>query len=524
MSAAGRAESIAGLQQWLNQHHLSGWSLALFDDAGQFLPFSNNVEAIRSRIDNLERHVSPPQLVGGPWMSLASRAIAEIGSRPGRRAIIFASDLASDSSLHDARRLRVLPSELVDAAVRAQTPMYAVQASGPGTVIPFGSSQATVGWKTQRWTSLEGQEVVDRTNSQSVALGEVFSDFVWSAYQTGGRPARTVRDAFEKIAEDAEGFYQITFRPNPREADGGWHLVSTEVRSPRLHGKYASYYAAPLTENRQKIPDAILAALDAHAHTPGLDAAAHVWIFPDKDGLSTGVMAADFAWPSVDESVVPQSKVQIFAQIFDETGDRAVGSWLTERDWNTSDDGAPSIHWQREAPLYPGTYSLRVFALDPASKRVVTRTFPFTVDPPDGTGIIRFSHPIVADRCLADDEREGRVNLLDPLTLDGCLLAPSASGSFSRDDQLKVLVRFYPREKTVTSTILTSWKAYVSVGNGPPFPLTITEDNVRGFIASGLLDLEKLNLRPGKYKLSAGFDIGAKDPVFVRPGELTIVP
>ena len=48
--------------------------------------------------------------------------------------------------------------------------------------------------------------------------------------------------------------------------------------------------------------------------------------------------------------------------------------------------------------------------------------------------------------------------------------------------------------------------------------------SVRGFIASGRLDLAKLDLKPGTYIVNVGFDIGEKEPVFARPSEFTITP
>jgi hypothetical protein len=362
-------------------------------------------------------------------------------------------------------------------------------------------------------------------NSDMVALGAAFSEFVWSAYQTGGRPARDIQDAFEKIADDAAGLYRITFHPNLLEADGGWHPISIDVQSPRVHARYTSYYVAAMAENRQQIPGAILAALEEPAKFSELKVAINAWVFPNIDGLSTSIMAADIAWPPTDQRIAPHSKLQIYAQLIDQNLGVPVGSWLTERESDsTDDDMIPTIHWQREAPLYPGNYTLRVFAFDPTSKRVAKREYSFIADPVAGTGAIRFSHTLVADRCLEDEEREGRTNLLDPLMLDGCLLAPSASGIFSRDDQLSVLVRFYPASGTPDSAVLTLWKAYVTVGDSPLIPLTITAGSARGFIASGRLDLENLNLKPGKYQVSVGVDVGAKEPLFARPLEFTIIP
>lgn len=230
-------------------------------------------------------------------------------------------------------------------------------------------------------------------------------------------------------------------------------------------------------------------------------------------------MTADISWPDKAQRVAPRSKLQIYAQIINDDIGRGVGSWLSEREWN-----ATTIHWQREVPLYPGRYTLRVYAFDPSSKRIATRAFSFAADPFGGPRVIRLSPTVVANRCLREEELEGRTNLFDPLMIDGCLLAPTASGSFSLRDKPTVLVRFYAHEKNLESTTFKKWKAFASVGNSPLIPLTITAGSVRGFIASGRLDLEKLNLEPGRYTVNVGFDIGEKEPVFARPSELTIAP
>jgi VWFA-related protein len=519
MSAAGRNASITGVLKFLNQPHPADWSFSLFDDARQLLPFGNDVNAIRARLNSLAHKVSPPQFDDGPWVPLATRAIAELGTRPGRRAVIFASDYDSDAFISGLHRLRVGPSGFVDAAIRAQAPMYTLQASGPGVVVPFGGA-ADISWNDPlSQTPISGQFIAEWLNSDFISLGQEFSEFLWSAYETGGRPARTMQDAFERIAEDAGGLYRITFRPQLLEADGSWRPVSVEVRSPRAHAKYATYYVAPTAENRVEIPQAIRAALKEGANTSGLDAAAHVWIFPAVDGVSTTVMTADITWPGNAHPVAPRSKLQIYTQIINENIGQVVGSWLSEREWNS-----PTIHWQREVPLYPGSYNLRVYALDPASKRIATRAFSFTADPFGGARVIRISPTVIANRCLRDEEIEGRQNLFDPLLFDGCLLAPTASATFSLRDKPLVLVRFYAHERNLESTTFKHWKAFASVGEGPLIPLTIAPGNVRGFIASGRLDLEKLNLKPGTYIVNVGFDIGEKEPVFARPTQLTIAP
>ncbi len=349
-------------EKFLGQPHPRDWVFALFDDAGEFLPFSEDTEALRSRLDFLEHHVSG-RPVGGHPISTIGNAIEELGIKPGRRAIVFASDFA--------------PLAYIDEAVRAQAPMYTMQATGPGSVVPFGSAETEAPIQAQQWTSEGGLIVADRINSDLWALGRDFTEFVEAADGTGGRPARDMHDAFDKIAADAAGFYRITFRPRMNEPDGALHPIAVAVRTPHAHVRSASYYVAPTPESRQLLPAAIRAALDKGAINLSLDAAAHVWLFPDARGVHTSVMAADISWPAEAGNIPPDAKLQIYAQLVDDTMGRTIGSWMSEHTWNSTEDYPPSVHWQREASLYPGMYSLRVIALDAASGRIGTREFAF---------------------------------------------------------------------------------------------------------------------------------------------------
>jgi VWFA-related protein len=525
MSATGRNASITGIQKFLNQPHPADWSFALFDDGGELTPFSKDLDAIRFRLNTLEHHLSKPQFIGGPWVPLAARAIGELAVRPGRRAIVFASDFVFDVA-EPARNpglLRVSPSHFIDAARSAQAPMYTLQASGPGVSTPFGDAASADVPEAMRPMTL-GQIVANQINSNLVGLGAAVGDFAWSAYETGGRSARTMQEALEGIAEDAAGFYRITFRPHLLEADGSWHPISVQVRSPRVRARYRSFYVAPTSEKREQVPSAIQAALKSGASSNGFDLATRVWIFPDTNGMSTTVMAADIAWPPTEHPPAVRSSLQLYVQLINQNIGHPVGSWITEREWNSSGATTSTIHWQRELPLYPGSYELRISAFDSAAKRLATRTFAFAADPAGGFGTIRLSHTLLASRCLTDEEHQGRKNLLDPLLLNGCLLAPAASGIFSAQSKPNILVRLYAADRKLDPLILKHWKAFVKVGDRPPIPLTITRGAVRGFIASGQLDLEKLNLRPGKYQVTIGFDIGGIEPVFARPSELTITP
>ena len=460
MSASGRGFAIESLLKVLKRPETGDWRIAMLDDEGEFIPFSQSLDSLRSRLEKLAKHASSPQLIDGPWVGLANRAIEELAIRPGRHAIVFASDFEWNVSAPEARNphlLRVGPSEFVGAAVHAQAAMYTVQeGSGPGVVVPFGGASE---WQY----SGSGQQMAEMLMAETVSLGSIRSDFLYAAAETGGLPAADIEDAFAEIAADAAGYYQITFEPRLQEADGAWHPISISVRQPHARIRGPRYYLAPTEENRLQIPASLKEALKQEAlkqgaSTSGLEIATHVWLFPDGGGVHTGIMAADLGWPAIDATEPNGSRLQIFAQLFDDSMGRVVGSWLSNREWHSEVGQRPTIHWQREASLYPGSYTLRVAAMDSESNKIGARAYSFLVTPLTGPAL-RFSGVVIADRCMEVNEHEGRSNLLDPMILDGCSLAPAASGSFSPDQNPTIFVRLYPPDEKIGMLITKQWKA-----------------------------------------------------------------
>jgi hypothetical protein len=363
-------------------------------------------------------------------------------------------------------------------------------------------------------------------NTQTTSLGALRGDFLYAAEQTRGHVASSTQDAFLHIATDGAGYYQISFQAKPTELDGGWHPVSISVRAPNAHIRGPGYYLAPVAESRRQIPISIAEALKQETSTTRLDATAHVWLFPDAQGVHTGVMAADLSWPTKYEGAAQSSRIQIFAQLFDDSMGRVVGSWLSERDWKMTAGQYQTAHWQREATLYPGSYTLRVIAMDSTSRKIGTREYSFLVNRSNGPAI-HFGALVIADRCLDEEEREGRSNLLDPLLLDGCLLAPSASAGFSLNQKPTVIVRIYPPNEKVGALILKQWKAYAVVDSGPPVNLAITSADIRGLVGSARLTLSNLNLKPGTHPIRVFFEVpaaGGHAYPFTLNSQLTISP
>lgn len=521
MSAAGRKHAISSLLDFLQRPINPGWSLALLDDVGVFIPFAHNHAGLLSRLQQLEKHVSPPQYSGSSWPAEASRAIQELAIRPGRHAIVFGSDFesnVSDRLARDPRLIRFGPSDFVSDAARAQAAMYTVRTSGPRVIIPFGGA-------ADEQYSIPGEMLSETLSREFVHDAQIGGDFLYAARASGGRVAADMLEALSDVATDAAGYYQITFIPSLQQTDGAWHPITISVpgRNVRLRGP--RYYLAPVSEGQQRIQATMLAALENPA-TPRFDGAAHVWLFPDSEGAHTGLMAADFVWPTRATDSSANSAVQIFAQVVNQSLQQVVGAWVDEQRWKPDARQFSSVHWQRETPLYPGLYSLRVVAMDRATGAIGTREFTFAIYPPKLSNL-RISDIVLADRCLTPDEVQGRTNLLDPLLLNGCSLAPSASASFSPMQTPTLMLRVYALDPKIRETILKQWKAYLVLGNGTRIPVSITSANIRGLIVTAPLNFQQLNLKPGVHPIEIEFeakaDNGSKHSIAIR-SQLTLAP
>lgn len=534
-SAPGRNSVIKGLLKYLDSPIPASWTLALIDDTGQFTPFSHDPAVLRARLQQLAHEVSPPQYQGGSWPTEASRAIQELAIRIGRHAVVFASDFepnVSDPIAQDHRLVRYGPSDFIPDAIRAQAAMYTVEASGPRVTVPFGEAaddlakrSAMSGQDLAEGSAMSGQQVANAMVVDMVQAFQMRGDFLAGANETGGLAAFNIQEALSDVAADAVGYYEITFIPNLQQTDGAWHPISVSVprRNVRLHGP--SYYLSPISESQQKIQSTMLAALE-NKLAPRLEVSAHAWLFPDSGGVHTTVMAADFVWPANLATPPSDRKLQIYAQLVNESRGQLVGAWLNEQAWKQNASQSPTVHWQRETPLYPGRYSLRVVALDAATGAVGTREFAFAIYP-SAVANFHLSEIVIADRCLAADEVQGRTNLLDPLLLNDCLLAPSASASFSAAQSPTLMIRLYTIDPKLRETVLKHWKAYMTVGDAPRIPVSITSADIRGLVVTVPLNVQRLNLKPGPHLIEVAFeakaDDGSKHTIAIR-SQLTVAP
>ena len=147
---------------------------------------------------------------------------------------------------------------------------------------------------------------------------------------------------------------------------------------------------------------------------------------------------------------------------------------------------------------------LRVTAMDTASGKIAFGSRTFTARPLD-VPAFRFSGIVLADACLpVHEQATGRKSLFDPLLLKGCKLVPAASARFRSDQNVRILTRIYPPNEKFSRLVLAQWKTYAVVDDAldKATELRITAAEVRGLNVSGILQLNRLDLAPGKHSLT----------------------
>jgi VWFA-related protein len=509
MSATGRYDAIRAAVKILSHQDAQRWRVALLDDSGAFVTFGNSMDQLTATLESLGKKVPFPQYVGGSWLENANKAIRELGTMPGPHAIVVVSDYESKlpAAIKENPWLqRVSPSMFIDSALRAHAGLYTVQSSGPATVVPFGGAAAP-----QIDGFQSGEDVAETLMNDTVAVGTLRSDLLYAADATGGKPAKNLKDAFSQIAADAEGTYLISFHPDLNETDGAWHPVSVSLREPDLRVRGPGFYEAPSMSTAQ-LPSGMLTALQRGGGFSELGIATHAWLFPDsRSGIDNIAIAAAVEW--IDKVQTPKdgSRLQVFAELINENTNAVAGSWYEEREWDSAGSQPLRFNWQREVPVYPGSYVLRVFGMDTVSEKIGAGEFSFWARPQDG-GALRFGTIVLADGCTSAREQKGtRKNLLDPLLWDGCELMPSPEAIFNSRQSPTILVHIYPPNDQMTKMILQEWKAFAVVDgeDGKIAALPIASADVRGLAAFGTVNLRDFNLPSGPHQLSVIFEIPA---------------
>ena len=462
MELSGRANAFHELSHSLTSIESSNYQVALLDSSGKYFTFTQNLQELKNAASTLASQPAQPQYRGGPWVPAFNRAIEELGLMPGRRAIVTFTDYESkgaEAYHRNPNLLRVDPMNFVSLALRARASIYSVQTSGPTPVVPFGSAASSEQY------SGSGQSIAERINSETVFLGQMRSQLLQSSALTGGKTANDLKDAFLEIKSDIEGYYLISFKPNPLELDGEWHSLQITTRYPQLNVAAAHFYRAPLNQtNTSVLPSQIVTALKGADNTDALPIALNAWLFPNHRGAYSLTVSADIRPPTPSHS----PNIQIYAQLRNETANVVTGSWaktLQRSVHINGNDGNEVVRWQHTTTVFPGSYTLKVAALDDQSKALGSLTYHIMVHSFEHL-TVPVSSLVIASGCLTNEKGDNERHLLqNPLQWNSCELAPSSQ--FVVGTPLQVLVRLYPRDAKFAAELTSRWSAQLIVDNVP---------------------------------------------------------
>lgn len=497
MPAVGRSRAIADALRYFSGTPTESWDIALVDDEGNFTGYSRNVDRVRASLKELQGHYSPHAKFS-KWHAGTQSAVRDLGVLPGRHVIILISS-----------RDGVPASWMIAPAVSNQAAMYAIESQGAATVAPFGGAAGfqtieagPIPFFTGEFAAVELSSTLANMGYTDTGLGQ----FSYAAEETGGRSVDNVKDAFEHISADAAGYYLVSFEARAQENGGTVNAFSVTVKRPHLNVKGPRHYVIPRDGASRQMPADMKAALQAAKNPKDLRVVANSWLFPDQGGVHWGVFAADLNW--LDGAPPTGSTVKIYAELTNESMHGLSATWNEEKVWPTE---TGMIHWQADGRVYPGSYTLRVTAMDTASGHIAAGIRTFTARPLD-VPAFRFSGIVLADACLPPAEQTtGPKSLFDPILVDGCKLAPAAGAQFRSDESVRILHRIYPPNEKLSHLVQTQWKTYAMVDDAldKTTELKIAPAEVRGLNVSGMLSLKRLHLAPGKHYLTV---------VYVLPG------
>jgi VWFA-related protein len=498
MAAGPRNYAIKDALRFFSTPGAGNWRVALVDDEGNFLPYSRDVDRIRSTLKRLERHYAPhaPQ---GPWSATVQSTVRELGVLPGRHVIVLIST-------HDS----MYSSMLAGLAIASQAAMYTIDSAGPTVTVPLGGAAEFQSTEAGPIPFTSGEFAAQELSGTLSKLGYTNTGLGWSehaAEETGGLSVAGVRDAFEHIAADAAGYYLVSFEARAEESGGTFSPFSIAVKRPHLDVKGPRYYMIPPEGTSAQMPADMKSAIQSVQNQKSISVVANSWLFPDQGSVHWGVFAADLTW--LDGTPPVGSRVKIFAELINGSMHGLSATWFEEKVW-TSDGSV--LHWQKDGSVWPGSYTLRVTAMDTESGKIAFGTRMFMARLLD-VPAFRFSGIVLADACLpATEQPSGRQNLFDPLVWNGCKMAPAANARFKSNQNVDILVRIYPPGEKVSRLVLGHWKAYTVIDDMPDkaTELRLSAAEVRGLSVTGVLKLNHFDLAAGEHRLTV---------LFVIPGQ-----
>jgi VWFA-related protein len=439
--------------------------------------------------------------------SLLSVIRGQVGL-PGRKTVVYFSDgmQVPDSVIEQF-------NSMISAANVAGVTVYAVDARGL-TTEGQNSEVASMLQSAVRSSRRQQTAIGEATNPDQVRVFDTARDSMHAnrqqalenlAVSTGGfliANTNDYRTPFQRISEDINSYYELTYVPTSREYDGHFHKIQVRVDRPDVRVQARSgYFALPKTDsntlNAFEVP--LLAALNAKPIPRDFDYKAALLHFGPSGDRVTSVIAVELPLQNVgvsrdDEKKTYQAHFSCLALIKDATG-HVVEKFSEDVPFGGPVDKLPAFQqWQyhlaRRVALPPGRYTLETVVLDREAAKASAKRALFILAPP---GPVSMSHIVVVRRLEALTDPD------DPLRFQGKRIVPMLSPTIKAGDELQLYVSVHPKKEASEPAQLTLefLQDGALVARGTPELPGADETGAIRYIASS----PTAALKPGQYEV-----------------------
>ncbi len=416
-----------------------------------------------------------------------------------KKSILYFSSGMSRSGSDNQIELRAT----VNAAVRANAAIYAVDTRGLQAVVPGGDASRASGRGMAAFSGQGAGRQFDRMFASQETLTTLGKD-------TGGDAFFDMNEfgeAFEQVQQDTSAYYVLGYSSTNAVQDGRFRRITVRVKTPGLRVEHrAGYYAAKdfthLTRNdRERQLQEQLFSEVSSTDLPVVASAAWFRIDEKKFYVPVSVAIPGSALPA---DRPPQATLDVLGSVRDEQG-RYIGRirdtvQLPARGSGKDDALAQKqVQYQTGFTLPPGRFWLKVVARENATGTI--GTFEAAIVVPDLTAApMKVSSVVVGTQIRRSPPRRQSDN---PLIRGGVELIPSLSHVVNREQRLYFYYEVYEPALDAQGapslrTSLAFYRGRVKVFETPVVDQTRLAEGGRG-TAVFQFDVAASALKPGLY-------------------------
>ena len=439
--------------------------------------------------------------------SLLSVIRGQVGL-PGRKTVVYFSDglQVPDSVIEQF-------NSMISAANVAGVTVYAVDARGlttEGQNSEVSSMlQSAVRSSRRQQTDLGASTTPDQIKVFDTARDSLHANRQQAletlAISTGGfliANTNDYRTPLQRIGEDVNTYYELTYVPTNREYDGHFHKLQVKVNRPDVRIQARSgYFALPKTESSPvpvfELP--MLAALNAKPMPRDFEYKAALLHFgPASERVRCGVVVelplANVIVTRDEAKVTYQAHFSVLAIIKDAQGS-IVEKVSEDVPFGGPLDKLPAFqqwqyHLSRQITLTPGRYTLETALMDREGAKSAAKRAVFVVAPPA---------PIAMSNIVVVRRLEALTDPQDPLQFQGKRIMPMLAPEVKGGDEVQMFVTLYPRNSATGAVQLTIefLQDGAVVARGMPQVPPPDENGTIRYIASS----PTTGLKPGQYEV-----------------------